>query len=266
MRFRELGGGRSLQKLLEIPVAGEKMNSAMFIVVLDLSRPHRALADVQYWINVIRTLVGKFQQSHPDLYKLLLVQAAQDDVYAGHADRSRIMSIPVPVLIVANKLDVFQNASQEQLKAMAATLRYHAHMNGASLMYSSKSQKPLLQSFRTRISRHLLNKSNGKSSQIDPLKPIIVPAGTDSLAAIGNPLNAQEFARLFPFDPSDKEDEVLQELKLTPEPLVDMMLATKSDDLKLAQREGALRRNLRVAEEAAADMSEIEVNGGGRNA
>jgi dynein light intermediate chain 2 len=44
---------------------------------------------------------------------------------------------PIPIIIIANKYDIFVNEEQERRKWMARVLRYFAHKNGATLIYVS---------------------------------------------------------------------------------------------------------------------------------
>lgn len=53
-----------------------------------------------------------------------------------HPDRDLIDPLPVPLVFLGNKYDVFQNQEPERRKMVCRTLRFLAHTNGASLYVS----------------------------------------------------------------------------------------------------------------------------------
>jgi hypothetical protein len=50
------------------------------------------------------------------------------------ADRDAVSPTTIPVVIVCTKMDVFQEQATNKRKALLSALRYHAHINGASIL------------------------------------------------------------------------------------------------------------------------------------
>jgi dynein light intermediate chain 2 len=253
--FWELGGGRTLQKLLDVPLSGAKIEDAMILIVVDLSRPWRVLSDAQHWFQYIRGVIGDVQQQlkkSPETQHIpaALAKQSQQAFGADHADRTRVNLMPLPVVLVANKYDKFKDSESQLLKVMSKALRHIAHMNGASLMYASRLHKTLGQAFRSRVSRHVLDKAVPALLHVEHTKPLMVAAGSDSLQEIGSAVTAAEFAKFFPVNEADTEDSGESKLQLDPEPRIDSLLLQREEDLKRLQREIDLKRKIRDAEQA----------------
>lgn len=171
--FWELGGGRSLSHLLDICVAPETLKHTLVVINVDLSRPSFVLNDCLYWIEKLRARVkaciGELHKSGSTVPKTL-EQEARNVFGNDHEDLARVDLFEIPVLIVANKYDLIKDKDAELLKVMSKSLRAIAHSNGCGLLYASKGHKVLLQTFRSRISRHVLNRPPSKTAQIGMLE------------------------------------------------------------------------------------------------
>lgn len=257
--FWELGGGRSLVTLMDICLTPDTLAHTFIIITLDLSRPSMVVEDLVYWLEVVRKRIksslGSMYQSHP-LVPKELAESAKDIFGAEHPDLAQVDLVELPVLIVANKFDKFKDNEPAKLGVMAKTLRAIAHSNGCSLLYTSKRHKSLIQTFRSRISRHVLNRPPSKTVQFDHTKPLSVPGGADSFKDIGpaedsnNVCSAQAwiktFAKYYPVNNKDRELIVaVDALKLDAEPVVDQMLAQKDEDLKQLRRRLQLKRRMK---------------------
>eukprot|EP01052_Picozoa_sp_SAG31_P050778 SAG31_NODE_11748_length_1001_cov_1.213969_2_plen_76_part_00 len=70
--------------------------------------------------------------------------------------------LSVGAQVTALKFDKFVNADAELRKIMARTLRFVAHVNGASLLYTSCVEKPLLSSYRSVLNSFLFSGGGGQ--------------------------------------------------------------------------------------------------------
>jgi len=251
----ELGGGRAMTSLADIALSPEMLKITMVIIVLDLSKPWRAVSDLQFWLNLLRTHCLKLKSTSPDVY-LRLQTEAQRRFGESHKDVGSCDLIPANVLIVAGQFDKFKDKEAEVLRVMSRTLRSIAHTNGTGLLYFSKKYQTLVQAFRNRIDRHVLNKAPSKTPpMIDHTKPLSIHPGSDTFESIGDapgktpgtsPSQAwiNVFPRYFPTPSDDKEeDSGPPELHLAAEQAVDAALAQKEEDLRRLQREKEAKRN-----------------------
>lgn len=104
------------------------------------------------------------------------------------ADISLLTPLPVPLVIVGSKYDVFRDFEPEKRKTMCRALRFVAHTHGASLLFSSERDPTLLNRCRGVISYLAFRtRDTTRSVCFDHDKPLIIPAGSDSLATIGAP-------------------------------------------------------------------------------
>jgi hypothetical protein len=85
-------------------------------------------------------VLGEVKTSQPGLEQQLR-KKAWARFGRDHPDKDLLDPLPVPLIIVGNKFDVFQNMDPEQRKMVARTLRFIAHTNGASLYVSHLRQK-----------------------------------------------------------------------------------------------------------------------------
>jgi len=263
--FWELGGGRKLVSLMDICVTPETLQHTFAIITVDLSKPTAVIEELNYWLDTLRKRV---KQCIAKLAESEVPKKCEEQVTAmfgeEHQDVDKVNLCPVPILIVAHKFDMFKDQESELLKVMSRTLRAIAHTNGASLLFTSKRHKPLMAAFRSRISRHVLNRPPSKTVQLDHTKPVCVPSGCDSFAQIGLPSDASSaqspvqawctaFSKYFPLNDADREQNLtLDDLKLAPEPAVDQMLSQKDEDLKQIKRKMALKRRMKQVDSQAA--------------
>jgi dynein light intermediate chain 2 len=217
----ELGGGRTLAKLLEIPLTAERMLNAFVVLVLDMSKPECIADDATYWMKVFKDQISvhvRMIESKKLAHAQKMREKAKSKFGDRHPDGSRVDLSIVPILIVAHKWDVFlskYNNNPNQLRMMSRMLRAFAHFHGASLSYCSSvaPHKGLLQAFRFRVARHLTNRPDAQQTNItDHTKPICIQApGTDSWADIettgsGTPLEGWITACKQAFPPNREVD------------------------------------------------------------
>lgn len=141
----ELGGGRLLADLVSVVLRPELLDSTIVVVTLDLSHPHKVIDSLLFWLLKLRertdSCIAELRTRDPATASKL--EHKQVKQWQTHDDRRSVTPFPMPVVIVANKYDLFQNEESERKKWMARTLRYFAHKNGASLLYCSQNDQRL---------------------------------------------------------------------------------------------------------------------------
>ena len=68
-----------------------------------------------------------------------------------HLDAANIKIFPVPLIIIGGMYDTFQNFDPEKKKLICRTLRYIAHLNGASLQFYSAMDTGLVKKVKEDI-------------------------------------------------------------------------------------------------------------------
>jgi dynein light intermediate chain 2 len=279
--FWELGGGRALTQLLSVPLTPATLPHALVVLCVDLGRTSRVLDDAQFFLSLVRRraeeVMGEMRQTQGAAGEAMakqLLSNARKRFGETHADLARVELMPVPVLIVANKLDLLGRVEPEGLRVLSRSLRALAHANGASLLYNSRAHKDSLgKTFRARIMAHVMNNAYARAPPPPgfdhTLSLIQVVAGQDSFAQIGeapgggaaagkSPFASWQaaFAKMFPDGgAADAEPEsALETLALEPEKSIDAALSLRAEDLKTLQRELDLRRKLNAKDNS---------NGGG---
>ncbi|EKX40905.1 hypothetical protein GUITHDRAFT_175552 [Guillardia theta CCMP2712] len=200
--FWEVGGGTSLPDLLDVPLNENNLKNVAFVIVADLSKPSEVIAVVQFWLRKLERRIQTLEQiCKKDPKQAKLIEMLKDrsirrfgDGGEKHKDMqgplSNLFKIhPVNIVIVASKYDEFAHKDPELKKVMSRTLRFLAHTNGSSLLYTSQNEKQLISNFRQILSQYLLKGQQVRKEQrvVDHLKPLLVPAGSDLLEDIGAP-------------------------------------------------------------------------------
>ncbi|XP_076831567.1 cytoplasmic dynein 2 light intermediate chain 1 [Brachyhypopomus gauderio] len=259
----ELGEGTSLADLVQIPITPLSVSSLSVVLVLDLSKPsalwdtmekllHAALTQVEK-VCALPQKPGESSRLHPQGGRRDLCVLPKD-----HPDRELISPFPVPLLLIGSKFDIFQDFESEKKKLICKTLRFLAHHYGASLIFISSKSESTMSKARSFFTHLAFGTDRGKSVSTDPSKPLVVPAGMDSLSQIGSPATAgvdigslharnpldlwkKVFQRVFPPE-SIKERPELKDPARDPqygEPLIDAMRAQKDQELDQFKREQA---------------------------
>lgn len=262
--FWELGGGRSLVKLVEIAVTSQSVEHSMIVVAIDLSKPSRAASSLVYWLKKIKAHVGacidKLCKKEPEARARIEARAKKE--WKGHADSSKVNVSLVPVLVVATKFDEFRHGEPEPLRIMSHMLRAICHTYGASLLYHGQGDPNLDQALRSVISRHVLNRDPVKMKQTDSARAILVPAGGDTFEDIGSAppeFNKDSSSRVngwiaavkkyFPATEKEGSDDLaVNDLQLSAEAQIDETVAAKDEELKRVRREAQLKRRLKLAD------------------
>ncbi|KAL4237941.1 Cytoplasmic dynein 2 light intermediate chain 1 [Mactra antiquata] len=203
----ELGGGTWLSKLMDIPLNTDNLLQTGVMIVVDLSNPceiwftlETLLAASRARIETVIADIRHTDSSIRETIKTRMWERLGEDL----PDKAMIDPFPVPLFIVGSKYDLFQEFDSEKRKVICKTLRFIAHINGASLHFFSTKHEQLVNRVRSVISSHLFGTAASKTLQTEYNKPLMVPAGLDSLASIGNvPLSDKDVGRVNAKKPID---------------------------------------------------------------
>ncbi|KAL3154874.1 Cytoplasmic dynein 2 light intermediate chain 1, variant 2 [Trebouxia sp. C0009 RCD-2024] len=193
-------------------LAPEQVATAVIAVVVDLSQPAEALKSAVAWLQLVRTkLQGVYDWLEHKGSKLpeQLRLRARKYVSSSHEDKDSIQHLGISVVLVAAKEDTFRDVDTEARKFMAQSLRYVAHLNGASLVYigglkastagiqsssrtDTAADKAVLDNFRSMLSHMMFTGMDKRMKlrmepQLDPLRPLMIPFGVDRFVDIGSP-------------------------------------------------------------------------------
>jgi dynein light intermediate chain 2 len=211
------------------------------------------------WLEAIRTRVEQclkaLAKSNP-VKREAMSKAAAGLYPAAHPDRALVRPLGIPVLIVGTKYDQFQDLEAEQRKVISRTLRFFAHMHGASLLYLvAKDDGKRLTRFRAHLNHMLFGSTmpdTAGSAVTAYTKPLVVPCGADTFEAIGRPGGdagsssgavapvlawKEMFDRVFPpKDPEETERASVDDADKYRETMVDAVVAEKEQEFARAAR------------------------------
>uniref|UniRef100_A0A3P8Y8B3 Cytoplasmic dynein 2 light intermediate chain 1 n=1 Tax=Esox lucius TaxID=8010 RepID=A0A3P8Y8B3_ESOLU len=237
----ELGGGTSLSDLVQIPITAQNVRSLSVVLVLDLSKPNALWGTMERLLQAARTQVEKvLSQSQ---------MTVESKARVPRQDRELIDPFPVPLLIIGSKYDIFQDFDSEKRKVICKTLRFIAHYYAASLIFTSIKFESSMSKTKTSVRPY--------SMSSDLSKPLVIPAGMDSLSQIGPPqskdvdigtLHAKNpfdlwkkvFEAVFPPESTSEHNVELKDPAKDPqytEPQIDSMRAQKDMELEQYKRE-----------------------------
>mmetsp|Transcript_35364 Transcript_35364/g.94782 ORF Transcript_35364/g.94782 Transcript_35364/m.94782 type:complete len:219 (-) Transcript_35364:436-1092(-) len=87
----------------------------------------------------------------------------------------------IPLLIIANKYDIYKDMESVQKKTISQALRFVAHSNGATLLTVGARDKASQNNLRMQLTQLLFRTSSSKKVELtNHDKPMAVPAGVDS--------------------------------------------------------------------------------------
>ncbi|BFZ07119.1 hypothetical protein BsWGS_10158 [Bradybaena similaris] len=186
----ELGGGTWLAKLMEVPVTPSTLMNTTLMLVLDLSTPSELWFTMETLLQAAKTrleeAIREARSADPSI-KDRLQKKAWERVGVDHPDKSMMDPFLIPLVIVGSKYDLFQDFDSEKRKVICKTLRFVAHLHGASLLFFSIKQEQLVSKMRGVFSHYLFGATASKTLKIDHNKPIFVSPGNDTLQQIGTP-------------------------------------------------------------------------------
>ncbi|KAI8785086.1 cytoplasmic dynein 2 light intermediate chain 1 [Biomphalaria glabrata] len=186
----ELGGGTWLSKLLDIPITPDALLQTTLILVLDLATPTELWNTMETLLQVARSrlneAIKEAKATDPQIENKLRKQT-WERIGEEHPDKNLMNPFLIPLAIVGSKYDIFQDFDSDKRKTICKTLRFLAHIHGASLQFFSTKQEQLVSRMKGVLSFYLFDTTVSKTIQVDHNKPIFVSAGQDALQQIGTP-------------------------------------------------------------------------------
>lgn len=260
----ELGGATALSKLMDIPINAESILHMTMIIVVDLSQPQELWFTLETLLQAAKVRVEaviKDMKTGDHEAGKKLQKAAWERVGEEHPDKSMMTPFLMPLVIVGSKYDLFQEFESEKRKVICKTLRFVAHIYGASLQFFSTKQEQLVSKMRALISHHLFATAASKSLQTEPNKPLLVPAGLDTIQQIGSPpISDKDLGRVHMKTPLDLwkfafsgyfAQEQATDSGTVDDPSKDPQFKEHAIDILRAQKDEELERYRRLAERRA---------------
>ncbi|XP_074653258.1 cytoplasmic dynein 2 light intermediate chain 1-like [Tubulanus polymorphus] len=269
----ELGGGIWLSRLIDIPINANTIKSISLVLVLDLSLPNELWITLEKLLQSAKSRINEILSETKGMnIKDELKRRALERVGEDHPDRDLMDLFPIPLVIIGSKYDLFQNFDPEKRKVICKTLRFIAHSKGATLQFCSSKQESLLNKSRTLITHLVFGTAASKTLQVDHNKPLMIPAGADSLQQIGSPpLPEGDLGRLNARSPLDLWKHAFtssfpQEESSNPanveDPAKDPQYAEIAVDNMRAQKNEELERYRKMCERRARETAQIGYSDG----
>lgn len=193
----DLGGDESqFGDLVAVVVTPETVEQLVLVITLDLSEPWSVLSSLQHWLEMLKSHVEKCldilatSSGGQGASRVQALRSSRKEAFEGHPDAALVRPLPVPLVIIGTKWDVFVSESDaEKRKWLCRALRYHAHLNGAHLVCTSTVEKQSLKAMQNTL-RGLFFGGGSRGSggeQFDhSSKPIHIPVARDSFEQIGH--------------------------------------------------------------------------------
>ena len=232
------------------------------VLIVDLSKPERMWSTVtslvssltEYIASALKTEQAKNLKVEERLEKESLARFVED-----HPDAQHVKPFPVPLLILGGMYDVFQDFEPEKKKVICRTLRFLAHLNGASVQFYSSRDPGLVKKARDLLSHHGFNTPPGKGVSQDYNKPLIIPAGSDTFQAI---LGSSEVPRLevmkHQFSTHFPQEET-ETLTMSEDPAKDINFREAEVDMLRTQKDEDLERYRREVERRGRSWGELDI-------
>jgi len=183
----ELGGGTLYTNLIETPLSANKLPETTIVMVVDLAKPERIWNTLTTLISSIKEYIANSLKS--EQAKTLKIEERLEKESAlrlgpEHMDADSIQTFPIPLVIFGGKYDIFQDFEPEKKKLICRTLRFIAHLHGATLQFYSAKDPGLVKKARDLLSHSAFSSAAVKGMSQDYNKPLIIPAGSDTFQAI----------------------------------------------------------------------------------
>ncbi|VVC34099.1 Hypothetical protein CINCED_3A001829 [Cinara cedri] len=164
----ELGGGLVFKDLLSVIIEKTRSRRLSVVLVLDLSKPDVLWNTMEILLEELKTRLGNVFDGHDQ----------QIDV--KHIEDRKLMSpLPVPLVIVGSKYDVYQNFEPAKKRVLCQCLRYVAQTFGASLFFYAMNDAALVKRSKEIMSHYGFGTPFPKTYVHDSSKPLLVPVGFD---------------------------------------------------------------------------------------
>ncbi|XP_063227498.1 cytoplasmic dynein 2 light intermediate chain 1 [Bacillus rossius redtenbacheri] len=255
----ELGGGTMYPSLLATPLAaaGRNLSQVTVVLMLDLSALNQLWFTMETLLQSILTILRAHcsQDQMNSLQELAWARIGYDN-----PDKDLMDPFPCSLVILGGKYDVFQDFDSEKKKIVCRCLRYVAHTLGASLQFYSVKDAGLVKKAKDLLSHHGFGSAAVKSISQDHNKPLLIPAGSDSMERIGGVGTSQIisinkgpgaaldrwkhiFTKHFPQEVTEKSvipDDPAHDINFK-EAIIDSLRAQRDDELDRFRREAESR-------------------------
>ncbi|XP_069954573.1 cytoplasmic dynein 2 light intermediate chain 1 [Cherax quadricarinatus] len=241
----ELGGGALFTPLLSTPLTTRVMTSLTLLLMVDLSRPHTIWSDLETLLSSLKLQVNKVVATVPGL-RDSLQEAAKKRIHSHHQVDQEVTPFLVPLVIIGGKYDIFKDLEPEGKKLICRALRFVTHTHGASLHFFSAKDAGLVKKTKELLSHYAFGTTESRSLAQDYNQPLIIPAGSDSLATINmnDELNLDSWRHLyttrFPQENEERSSVLPEDPSRDPtyaEPDVDNLRTQKDEELERIRRE-----------------------------
>ena len=183
----------------QVVLRPERLACCIAVITLDLSEPENVLSTLQQWLSELRqhvdTISGELRHQGGAIADIVAsARDASTQLWTGHPDMTvealePVQLIGVPIVIIANKWDVFESAYDEgeYRKLVCRSLRFFAHQAGASLLCMRHRDKQSTSVLRSLLYHMVFGTAPTRTVQLDHSKALVVPASADTFASVGKP-------------------------------------------------------------------------------
>ncbi|XP_011151896.1 cytoplasmic dynein 2 light intermediate chain 1 isoform X2 [Harpegnathos saltator] len=175
--------GHLASSLVSVAMTGSTLTHSphhtVLLMMLDLSRPGELWASLEETLSVIRN--GLRMSYDADTIQELRERRISDrkrDLERG------VDPFPIRICIVGGRYDEFKELDLGEKELVGKTLRAVAHSLGASLYYYSSKDKILVRRIKDLLAHHGFGSPFTEEKCADYEKPLMMPAGADSLGRI----------------------------------------------------------------------------------
>ena len=248
--------------LIETPLVASQLPDTTVVIVIDLTQPELIWSTLTSLISSVREYVMsavKTEQANKLNIPERLAKETSARLGPDHMDINSLNLFPVPLIILGGMYDNFQNFDPEKKKIICRTLRYIAHLNGATLQFYSAMDTGLVKKARDLLSFHAFDTPPAKGVSQDYNKPLMIPAGSDSFQAI---LGGQEVAKMevikhqFSTHFPQKETSTLT---MSEDPAKDPNFREAEVDMLRTQKDEDLDRYRREVERRGRSWNDIDI-------
>jgi len=267
----ELGGGALLSKLIDVPINSQNIMDTSVVLTVDLSAPNDIWVTMEvllsYLTNRVEICLTEAARRDSQLWEKVKANT-RERLGGDHPDIDMMEPFRIPLVIIGTKFDLYQELDPEKKKVIAKTLRFMAHTYGASLYFTSVKIESSVNKVRSTISSLVFGTQvNKATSQVDHGKPLVIPAGSDSLQNIGTPpisdddigsiparnpveLWKHAFCKYFPQNAirNKPQDDPSKDVQFS-EPVIDKLRLEKDNELERYRK--ASERKMRELEKQA---------------
>lgn len=188
--FWELAQGAELAQLADVVLTPETIHQCIACVVIDCNDLGTAFQSLTSWLKRIdrrvQDIFAKMRAKNsntPEKMMSRMKKRIGDD----HPDLSQMRISGVPTVIICSRMDMLKEDTVRN-KLLVKTMRYIAHLHGASLLFTSENERESSK-LRAMLSHMIFQTPlDAKNINFDPEKGgVLIPAGQDTINQIGDP-------------------------------------------------------------------------------